>query len=273
MKGGAGGGGLPKQFLLLGNELVVMRTGRNLYQALEQARKDIEVDMGAGRRMGVDSFVHEMLIALPEKYVDRWEAWCREYRFEVPHRVVAGGRTRAETVARALAEVDVQGADIQVVQSTEMAKGADYVLIHDGVRPFVTAELVTELWKTVVRAGTAVPVVPVVDSLRRVDDGLQRQQAGSSQVVDRAAYRAVQTPQLFRADLIRRAYAVASSSNARLTRELQRFTDDASLVERVTGSRIALVEGDPANTKITTPEDLSFARWRVENNPETCFEK
>lgn len=216
---------LPKQFLLLGNEPIVMRTARNLEQAVRGCT-------------AVDNVVHEMLIVLPQGYAEAWKEWCREYQFRLPHRVVTGGKSRAESVARAVAQIAAEAVD-----------GTDHVLIHDGVRPFVTTELVGRLWTEALRSGAAIPVVPLVDSLRRVGG------SPPSEPIDRAQYRAVQTPQLFRADLIKRAYSADPKDSC---------TDDAWLVEQVTRHPVALVPGDAGNIKITTPEDLLLARYRVE---------
>lgn len=137
--------------------------------------------------------------------------------------VVAGGATRSESVRAGLAAVPAD---------------ATVVLVHDAARPVP----VPGVWERVLTAvadgaDAAVPTVPVNDSLRHVDGG----------VVDRAGIRAVQTPQAFRAHALRAAHADGGEA-----------TDDASLVE-ATGGRVVLVEGDPANLKVTTPVDLSFA--------------
>ena len=137
--------------------------------------------------------------------------------------VVAGGGTRSTSVRNGLAEVPAD---------------ADIVVVHDAARPVP----VPDVWRRVldaIRAGAdaAVPGVPVTDTLRHVDGG----------PADRTRFVAVQTPQAFRADALRRAHLAEPES-----------TDDASLVEAA-GGRVVLVEGDPANIKITTPLDLQVA--------------
>jgi 2-C-methyl-D-erythritol 4-phosphate cytidylyltransferase len=113
------------------------------------------------------------------------------------------------------------------------------VLVHDSARPLATAELYGRVVEAL-NAGAAavVPVVPVADTIRRVAGG----------VVDRADLRAVQTPQGFRADVLRAAHAAGGDA-----------TDDAGLVEAL-GHPIVMVEGDPVNRKITTADDLVVAR-------------
>jgi 2-C-methyl-D-erythritol 4-phosphate cytidylyltransferase len=134
--------------------------------------------------------------------------------------VVAGGLTRSESVRAGLAAVP---ADAQVV------------LVHDAARPRAT----TSLWRQVLAAldglsDAVVPAVPVTDTLRELDGG----------TVDRSRFVAVQTPQAFVAAVLRQAHADGAEG-----------TDDASLVEAI-GGTVQVVDGEPANTKITTPYDL-----------------
>ena len=137
--------------------------------------------------------------------------------------VVAGGATRSASVRAGLAAVPAD---------------ADTIVVHDAARPVP----MPGIWDRVlaaVEAGAdaAVPAVPLADTLREVDGG----------TVDRTRFVAVQTPQAFRAAALRAAHASGSDG-----------TDDASLVEAA-GGRVVVVDGDPANIKITTPIDLSMA--------------
>jgi 2-C-methyl-D-erythritol 4-phosphate cytidylyltransferase len=138
-------------------------------------------------------------------------------------RVVAGGSTRSASVRQGLAAVPPD---------------AEVIVVHDAARPVP----VPDVWRRVLaeaRAGAdaVVPVVPVTDTLRSVGGG----------PVDRSELRAVQTPQAFGAEALRRAHAGDPEA-----------TDDASLVEAA-GGRVVTVDGDPANVKITTPSDLALA--------------
>lgn len=146
--------------------------------------------------------------------------------------VVAGGATRSESVRAGLA----------AVPST-----ATVVCVHDAARPFASEALFDRVVETVVRgADGAVPGLAVTDTIKVVDD--------DAVVVDtpaRASLRAVQTPQAFRADVLRRAHATGAEG-----------TDDASLVEAL-GGRVVVVDGEPDNRKITHPDDLTWARERV----------
>jgi len=145
---------------------------------------------------------------------------------------VAGGSSRAASVAAGLAAVP---------------DDADLILVHDAARPFAKSQLVSRVLEALGQADGAVPGVPLTDTVKRVHAGVVVETPDRSQLV------AVQTPQGFRADVLRRAHAQAD--------KLAAATDCASLVE-ATGGRVAVVEGDPANLKVTTPDDLAEARRR-----------
>ena len=137
--------------------------------------------------------------------------------------VVAGGSSRAASVRNGLAEVP---------------HDADIICVHDAARPLASPDIYERVVQEVHSgAAGAVPVVPVTDTIRRVDGG----------VVDRNALQAVQTPQAFRAELLRMAHADAADA-----------TDDATLVEAA-GYTVVSVEGHPRNIKITHPDDLAAA--------------
>lgn len=146
---------------------------------------------------------------------------------------VTGGSTRAASVAAGLGAVPDE---------------ADLILVHDAARPFATPELVSRVLEALGHADGAVPGVPVTDTVKRVSGGLVVETPDRSQLV------AVQTPQGFRADVLRRAHAQTAEV-------LAAATDCASLVEAA-GGTVAVVEGDPANLKVTTPADLAEARRR-----------
>jgi len=120
--------------------------------------------------------------------------------------------------------------------------------VHDAARPFATPELVSRVLEALGQADGAVPGVPVTDTVKRVSGGFVAETPDRSQLV------AVQTPQGFRGDVLRRAYAQPAEV-------LAGATDCASLVE-ATGGRVVVVDGDPGNLKVTTPDDLAEARRR-----------
>ena len=143
-------------------------------------------------------------------------------------RCVAGGDRRQDSVAAGIAA----------------APRADWYLIHDGARPLLTSKLAARTLDAARAHGAAVPGVPVADTLKQIDE------AGRVvQTVDRATVRAIQTPQAFAGDLLRRAHATVTND----------VTDDAAMIEAV-GEPVFVVEGDPANLKVTRPIDLELAR-------------
>jgi 2-C-methyl-D-erythritol 4-phosphate cytidylyltransferase len=141
--------------------------------------------------------------------------------------IVAGGETRSASVRAGLAAVPAS---------------ADIIVVHDAARPLARAELWAEVMGAVERgAEAAIPAVPVTDTLKRIVDGRV------AETIDRGQLVAVQTPQAFRAELLRRAHAGGGDA-----------TDDAALVEAL-GAVVTVVTGDPDNLKITSPVDLVVA--------------
>src|ERR1700753_212503 len=124
------------------------------------------------------------------------------------------------------------------------AENPDIVLIHDAARPFVTSAVISRAIEAAGRTGAAVPTVAVTDTIKQVD------QSGNVEATpDRAALRIAQTPQSFRFDVILEAHRRAAREGR------SDFTDDAAIAEWA-GLTVATFEGDPANMKLTTPEDF-----------------
>jgi 2-C-methyl-D-erythritol 4-phosphate cytidylyltransferase len=126
---------------------------------------------------------------------------------------------------------------------------AEVVVVHDAVRPFITRALLEAVVTAAAEAGAAICALPVTETVKRVRDGFVEQ------TVDRAGLWSVQTPQAFRAALLREAHDKAR-------RDGIVGTDDAMLVERL-GQRVRVVPGLAGNLKITTPDDLRRARGRA----------
>lgn len=124
-----------------------------------------------------------------------------------------------------------------------LPEDCETVLVHDGARPLVSPALIARVKESALRYGTGVPALPLTDTVKRVDG-----QGRAVETPDRAALRAVQTPQGFSRELLARAYA----------RRRGGATDDASLVEAL-GLPVQLVEGERSNIKITLPGDLERA--------------
>lgn len=223
---------LPKQFLPIGGKPIVMRTLRRLSEGVEQFLTGCSqnVDETVRNFMNVDNCVHKLALVLPEAYIPLWRELCLKHEFSLPHDIVAGGQTRFHSVKNGLA----------------VSPEADIILVHDGVRPFADDKVIADVIFAAQKHGAAVPVVPVVDSLR-----LLNRSGEGSVAVDRSSYRAVQTPQGFRGELLREAYARPYDG---------RFTDDASVVELSGLGKVVLTDGSPANIKITTPADMAVAQ-------------
>lgn len=201
---------IPKQFLLLNNKPILMHT--------------IERFANFGTAI-------EIVLVLPENQFGYWENLCEEYGFVVPHTLVAGGQIRFESVKNGLAALPDDG----------------IVAIHDGVRPLVSRQTLARCFETANAKGNALPVVPVIESLRQIDNN-------TNTAADRSKFVTVQTPQVFKLREIKEAYQQPFNPL---------FTDDASVMERI-GITIELVEGNIENVKITTPTDLCVAEVLLE---------
>lgn len=178
----------------------------------------------------------EIVAVLPERHADFWKNLAA--RFEVaPHTIVTGGAERFDSVRRGLAALRTD---------------PELIAVQDGVRPLGSQELIRRTVAAAAEHGTAIPVVEPVDSFRETD-------GAASQIIDRRRLRIVQTPQVFRAELLRRAYE---------TEYRPEFTDDASVVE-LSGEAVFLCEGERANLKITTPEDTVIAEALLADREET----
>ena len=178
-----------------------------------------------------------IVVVLPAEHQEMWMTMCKESNFAVTHTIATGGKTRFESVKNGIATIE------------NLADG-DLVAVHDGVRPLASVELINRCYDNAQETGSAIPVVNPSDSIRQVmDDGTSRQ-------LLRSSLRAVQTPQTFRAELLKGAYDVEESPL---------FTDDASVVESA-GHQVTLVDGEVTNIKITTPIDMIIASELIKEN-------
>ena len=217
-------------------------------------RSTIIVAGGSGKRMGapvpkqfmllggkpllcrtIDAFraydtAMPIIVVLPQAHIPIWKALCIGHGFHTEHTIVAGGEERFHSVRNGLAAIEQDG----------------LVAVHDGVRPLVSVDLISRCFAAAEEYGSAIPVVPISSSVREV-------KGGTSRSIDRSALRAVQTPQCFQVELLRKAFELPYDAA---------FTDEATLVER-TGASVHLVDGEDANIKITTPLDLSVAEMLV----------
>jgi 2-C-methyl-D-erythritol 4-phosphate cytidylyltransferase len=214
-KGMRMGGELPKQFIPFNGKPVLMHTLEAFY------RWD--------NRLSV-------YLALPAAHQDYWKMLCEELGCTVPHTVVDGGETRFHSVQSGLRRIRTA---IKSCSPEQFLIG-----VHDGVRPFVSAGTMARCFHEAAEAAAVLPVVPLIDSLRELDG------KGGSHPVDREQYASVQTPQVFRGDVLLGAYEQPYDA---------KFTDDASVVESY-GTPVRTVEGNRENIKITTPFDLLMAK-------------
>ncbi|MDD5338070.1 MAG: 2-C-methyl-D-erythritol 4-phosphate cytidylyltransferase [Dehalococcoidales bacterium] len=148
--------------------------------------------------------------------------------------VVGGGKRRQDSVAAGLKRI----------------KDADWVVIHDGARPLVTVDLIERGLEAAKATGAAAAAIPVTDTIKEVHSGEIVVNTPSRQNL-----RAIQTPQVFRRDIIEKAYQNAAGD----------VTDDAALVENA-GYQVKLYMGSYANIKITTPDDLKIAEGLMKQN-------
>ncbi len=165
-------------------------------------------------------------LVLPSEQIAYWEQLCKDYNFSVAHKIVEGGQTRFHSVKNGLAGVGT----------------GEYVAVHDGVRPLVSRETIERCLAKVKDSGAVIPVTEVFETIREL-------QGSKSVTLPRENYRLVQTPQLFKSEILLKAYQ-QNYTNI--------FTDDASVVESL-GYNVELVEGNRENIKITTPQDLRIA--------------
>ncbi|WP_320908002.1 2-C-methyl-D-erythritol 4-phosphate cytidylyltransferase [Bacteroides nordii] len=198
------GSDLPKQFLPIGGKPVLMHT--------------IEAFYHFDRTM-------KIILVLPQEQQTYWQELCAKHSFVIEHTVVDGGETRFHSVKNGLACVN-----------------SGLVGVHDGVRPFVSPEVIKRCYELAAIKKAVIPVIDVVETVRHITET-------GSETVSRNDYKLVQTPQVFDAELLKQAYAQEYTPF---------FTDDASVVEAM-GIPVCLVEGNRENIKITTPFDLKIS--------------
>ena len=215
--GGTGtrmGAPVPKQFLMLGGVPILQLTIRKFVDSIPGLK---------------------VITVLPEDYIELWKKLCYDNNFTVSQTIVKGGLTRFHSVKNALEKVP---------------DGA-LVAVQDGVRPFASPSLLRTLFLEAETSPGVVPAIPCVDTLRPImrdseGRGLVRI---DSATVDRSRVFAVQTPQIFQSEIIKKSYRQVFDTS---------FTDDAFVVEKA-GFPVKYIEGEKLNIKITTPEDMRLA--------------
>jgi 2-C-methyl-D-erythritol 4-phosphate cytidylyltransferase len=165
----------------------------------------------------------EFRLVLPQSLFDAWNELCRQYHFKIPHKIFHGGSTRFHSVKSGLTGISE----------------SSLIAVHDAVRPLVSSRTIKNCFNLAMEKGCAIPVMPLTESIREITNN-------SSVARKREIYRTVQTPQVFKSEILLKSY------NAEYT---ELFTDDASVVEHA-GYSVYLTEGNIENIKITNPVDL-----------------
>ena len=204
-----------KQYLPLGNKPVLIHT-LEVFQAVEE--------------------IGDITLVVGEKDIPRCRQYKDQYGLHKIRAILAGGKDRQQSVYEGI---------------RSLPPDTEWVLVHDGVRPFVTAEHILACWRGAMKHGAAVLAVPAKDTIKLASDTRQ-----VTSTPDRRSLWAVQTPQAFRLSLLLEAHERAAADGFT-------GTDDAMLVERL-GQAVYIVEGDYRNIKLTTPEDLQWANWLLE---------
>lgn len=202
----------PKQFLLLKGKPVLMHTIERFFQ--------------------FDSTIN-CIVVLPDAHIPLWDELCKKHQFTSPHSIVTGGTERFYSVKNGL---DILPQDKDVL-----------IGIHDGVRPLVSLQTITECYKTAETYGSAIPTLPPTESIRIVEEN-------TSRILNRDNIRLIQTPQVFKSKSLLSAYNLGFQPS---------FTDDASVFESA-GNSLTLTNGNEGNIKITTPFDLQVAELLIE---------
>ncbi len=197
---------IPKQFLLLKNKPVLYYS----IKAFLDAYDDVEI-----------------ILVLPQEHIAKGQEIIDGYFDSSKFKITQGGRTRFHSVQKGLSLINDEA----------------IIFVHDGVRCFVTKDLITRCYDSAVEFGTAVPVIDSADSMRLVTKN-------GNKIVDRNKVKLVQTPQTFHSKILLPAFEIDYKDQ---------FTDEASVVEAF-GLKINLVEGEKNNIKITTPHDLELAK-------------
>jgi 2-C-methyl-D-erythritol 4-phosphate cytidylyltransferase len=176
-----------------------------------------------------DPACEEIILAVHPDDRETFKGLAVEHGIKKARKLVIGGKERQDSVYNAL----------KTVQDTE------FVMVHDGARPFIAQEVVGELLRKAADMGAAIAAAPVKDTIKKAANGIVQE------TIERASLWQVQTPQAFQVELLMEAHA-------RAEQEGFTGTDDASLVERL-GEEVGIIESDYDNIKITTPEDIYFA--------------
>lgn len=219
------------------NAVVIVAGGSGKRMVSETPKQFIKLAGKPVLMHTINKFYHfdskiKIVLVLPFDHIETWNRLCSEHRFTIAHEIVAGGDERFCSVKNGLGKIG----------------DASLVAIHDGVRPLVSENVIAATFEAAQIYGGAIPVISPSESIRnKVGD--------KSTPVDRNQFVLVQTPQVFKSELIKKAYELPYQ---------EKFTDDATVFEAA-GHTIHLVDGNAENIKITRPADLIFAEAILKN--------
>lgn len=214
------------------NNIIIVAGGKGLRMGNDLPKQFIPIGGKPILMHTIEAFYNfdnemNIVLVLHPSYIDYWSELCAEYSFSIPLKITTGGETRFHSVKNGLNLVE-----------------SGIVGVHDGARPFVSKDLIQTCFENAAIYDAVVPTIDSTDSLREMID------SEHSKIIDRSKIKLVQTPQVFKTEILKKAYN-AEYSNL--------FTDDASVVESA-GVAIHLVDGESSNIKITTPFDLDVAQ-------------
>ncbi len=219
--------------------VIIMAAGSGTRMGSDLPKQFIELDGKAILQMTMETFVKacpgiSVITVLPEAHMSYWKAYCLERNLTYPQILVKGGITRFHSVRNALEKVP---------------PGA-VVAVHDGVRPLISPDLVSDMFEKAEDHPALIPVIPCIDTMKVLErkDGILVTIPGA--YADRSVLYGAQTPQIFHSEVLKEAYSQAYDTS---------FTDDASVVEKY-GKNLSFVIGERFNIKITTQDDLLLAR-------------
>ena len=179
----------------------------------------------------LSELVDEIVIACRSDELEQFSQWVREWQIDKCKKIVEGGADRLHSVYAAACAAD---------------ENAAFIGVHDAARPLVTPDLVSRCIFAARTHGAVAPAVALTDTIRKVDE-----KGSVCATIDRSTLRAMQTPQVFDADLLRAALKNAVDRGLAVT-------DDCAAVEAI-GKAVTLIEGERENIKLTTPLDLIVA--------------
>ena len=184
--------------------------------------------------------IDSIVVVVPAGSIDDTLAMCIRLGFSKVKTIAEGSDKRFKSVYNGLLSVP---------------EDTDYVLIHDGVRPMIDKALIDRCCRYVVMTRACVAAVPVTDTIKRANS-----QGFAAETLDRTTLWSIQTPQSFSYPLLLEAYKSLNRTIEEYGTDENKITDDAVIVENMTDCHVRIIEGDPKNIKITTPNDLIVAR-------------